>query len=105
MIFNLSLIAGDKADTHLAWRVIVHGFRTTDGATGPWMVFVDSMDGRVLLVIDELRTHGDPDPQGHRPGEDFDIETGNHDVSASCWIMTTSDDQWFNEHGTNLRLS
>ena len=30
---------------------------------------------------------------------DLDIETGNHDTSISCWILTSSDDQWFDEDG------
>jgi Zn-dependent metalloprotease len=92
MIFNQSLFAGGQAETHLAWRMMLRGRRTSDGLPTWWSYFVDAHDGEILLGLEEEFT-------GDRPGEDFDIETGNHDTSTSCWIMTTSDDQWFDEDG------
>ena len=92
MIFNQSLFAGGEAETHLAWRMTLRGRRTSDGLPTWWSYFVDTHDGEILLGL-EVESSGD------RPGEDFDIETGNHDTSTSCWIMTDSDDQWFDEDG------
>jgi len=92
MYFNPSLFAGEQAETHLAWRMTLRGRRTSDGLPTWWSYFVDTHDGEILLGLEVEFT-------GDRPGEDFDIETGNNDSSTSCWIMTTSDDQWFDEDG------
>ncbi|MCC6190237.1 MAG: thrombospondin type 3 repeat-containing protein [Anaerolineales bacterium] len=95
MYFDLGLIGGGEAGTHLAWRIALRGYRSGDGAATSWSYFVDAHGGEVLLGLDEAPTHH----PNWRPGEDFDIETGNNDKSISCWLLTTSDDQWFDEHG------
>lgn len=94
MYFNLSLVSRlpEEDETHLVWHVNLRGFRTSDGAGTSWSAFVDAHDDEVLLLLDSSQP-------GDRPGEDFDIETGNHDTSSSCWITTWSDDQWFDEDG------
>jgi hypothetical protein len=56
------------------------------------MYFVDAHSGEVLLSLDLQ-------PAEDRPGEDFDIETANNTTSSTCWILTTDDDQWFDEDG------
>jgi len=92
MYFNEGLISGQTDQTHLAWRVMVRG--VSPGDAGPfWMYSVDAHTGEVLLSLD-LQFADD------RPGEDFDIETANNTTSSSCWIMTTDDDQWFDEDGS-----
>jgi len=89
--FNEGLISGQPGQTHLAWRLTVRGVSLDDA--GPfWMYFVDAHTGGVLLSLD-LEFAGD------RPGEDFDIETVNNDTSISCWLLSSSDDQWFDEDG------
>ncbi|MBN1814067.1 MAG: thrombospondin type 3 repeat-containing protein [Anaerolineae bacterium] len=85
MIFNASLLDTAAApDTHLVWSVPIRI------GSDAWLYFVDALDGTVLFKLAQS-------PTGDRPGEDFDIETGNNDTSSSCWLMTTSDDKWFDE--------
>jgi len=86
MYFNHSLFSNQSDQTHLAWRVNIYI------AGIQWYYFVDAHYGDVLFRLEFEYTDD-------RPGEDFDIETANHDTSSSCWIMTTSDDQWFDEDG------
>ena len=53
MYYNESLISGRRADTNLAWRIIVRGYRASDGMATSWMVFVDAHDGTLLAHYDE----------------------------------------------------
>jgi Zn-dependent metalloprotease len=80
----------DPADepTHLAWRVMVRGFRNSDGAGTAWRVFVDAHDGTVLQV-----------QEMNRYAKDFDIESAYGTESDTCWAFTSVDEQWFNENG------
>ncbi len=58
------------------------------GRTASSTLFIDALDG--TLRFKQAHTMDDLD---------LDIETGNHDTSISCWLLTTSDDQWFDEDG------
>jgi hypothetical protein len=79
---NLGLLGYDDSNTYLTWLVHLSG---PDGRVD---LFIDAFDGTLRFtqshVMDDL---------------DLDIETGNHDTSISCWLLTTSDDQWFDEDG------
>ena len=90
MYYNAALLGGEPDETHLAWRVILRGFRPADGAGGRWTVFVDGHNGEVLAILDEIRT-----------GKDYDLSTANQDTSSTCWFWPHSDHttQWFTESG------
>ena len=80
--FNPALLGGSENRSYLTWRVNV------TGVEGAGAIYVDAINGAIRFrqpfVMEDL---------------DLDIETGNHDTSISCWILTTSDDQWFDEDG------
>ncbi|MFL5800205.1 MAG: M4 family metallopeptidase, partial [Roseiflexaceae bacterium] len=79
---NMGLLGDADTNTYLTWQVHVNG---PDGLV---TLFVDAFSGVVRFK------------QSHTMEDlDLDIETGNHDTSISCWILTTSDDQWFDEDG------
>ena len=87
MYFSMSLFTDQDDGIHLAWRVNVKSC-----ATG-WLCMVDAHTGDILFQLEDA---SDAD----RPGEDFDIETvNNNSESSTCWILTTDDDQWFDEDG------
>ncbi|UCG58442.1 MAG: M4 family metallopeptidase [Phycisphaerales bacterium] len=86
MYFNRGLFSGEPDETHLTWLANIR----IDGIH--WYYFVDAHTGEVVFTL-ELEYTAD------RPGEDFDIQTGNNDTSVSCWLTTTSDDKWFDEDG------
>ena len=80
--YNSALLGGSENRSYLTWRVNVIG--APDAAA----IYVDAINGAIRFrepfVMEDL---------------DLDIETGNNDTSISCWILTTSDDQWFDEDG------
>jgi len=95
MYFNKGLISGQPDETHLAWRVLVHGQRTIDGFGIPWMYFIDAHNGEVLFTLELVNT-------ADRPGEDFDIEHAHHDKSTAtvcCYCIGSDADRWFDEDG------
>lgn len=79
---NPALLGERDTRSYLTWRVNVNG------AADAGAVYVDAINGAIRfrepVLMEDL---------------DLDIETGNHDTSISCWILTTSDDQWFDEDG------
>jgi Zn-dependent metalloprotease len=79
---NLGLLGHADRATYLTGRVNVVG------PHGMPAVYVDALNGQVRFrqssVANDL---------------DLDLETGNNDTSSTCWILTTSDDQWFDEDG------
>jgi Zn-dependent metalloprotease len=79
---NLGLLGQADHNTYLTWQVNVAA------ANGLTNVFVDAFNGMVRLK------------QSHVMEDfDLDLETGNNDTSSSCWILTSSDDAWFDENG------
>lgn len=90
--YNGGLLGAEDKETHLAWLWRLRGLRVSDGVGTTWLYLVDAHDGEVLLGLDEQ-------PDGDRPGEDFDIETANNSNSSSCWFWSTDDDEWFDEDG------
>jgi Zn-dependent metalloprotease len=95
---GLTAIGGGTPDpsntpTRLAWRVMVRGLRSSDGAGTSWRLFIDAKDGAVLSKIDEMR-EGEPD-------KDFDIQSASNTESNNCWARTdvAGIADWFNENG------
>ncbi len=85
MYYDNSLFVDEVAETHLAWRVNLRGDHLYR------LYFIDAHDGKVLLSMNM--------EQDSRADKDFDIETGNGRDSDSCWILTSIDEQWFDEDG------
>ena len=84
MYLNKGLFSGQPEETHLTWRVMVVGVRTSDGAGLRRMNFVDAHSGEVLF--------SDNNDRGNRPGEKFRVETvQGTDHSNTCWKLSAKD--------------
>ncbi len=91
MYFNNGLISGQADETHLAWRVMVHGLRSSDGVGTSWMVFVDSQDGEVLSALDQSRSY-----------KNRAVFTLGGSTPTVCWYGSTGGIvyvQWYDENG------
>lgn len=82
----------DPKRPRLTYRLGAHGLESESERQSSWVGWVDVETGEVLHFKDD-------EQDGDRTGEDFDIETANNTESSTCWLLTTSDDEWFDEHG------
>ncbi len=80
--YSPALVGQEGGQTSLTWRVNVSEAGDLEA------VYVDALNGAVRFR-----------EGAHAEGLDLDIQTANNDTSSSCWLATSSDDPWFDEHG------
>ena len=86
MYFDRGLLAGEKFETRLAWRVLVRGLRASDGVGTVWTVFVDAHDADVLMT-------SDPTTCG-MPHKDLLVQTVDDTFSETCWRLPGETDDF-----------
>ncbi|MEN9937418.1 MAG: hypothetical protein RLZZ387_3997, partial [Chloroflexota bacterium] len=89
MILDAGLLGLQPAATRLVWQVTLAP--DTDAGEPASEVFVDALDGTVRWRYSLSRDHTDD--------RDIDVMTANNSTSESCWILSSDDDDWFNEDG------